>query len=309
MQYRDYYETLGVKRNATADEIQKAYRKLARKYHPDVNKEKGSEDKFKEINEAYEVLKDSEKRSQYDSLGQNWKNGQSFRPPPGWEQSFNMGGQGAEFSFGGFSDFFESVFGTKGSKTSGRGGGGFSSMGREYGFSNAEQNQPTSEAIVEIPLVDVYKGSDKTVRLSIGQQIRTVDFKIPSGVKDGSVIRVAGKGAKGTDLHLKVKIIPEGNTYADDFNIVTKLSLSPWEAALGCRIPVKTYEGDIVLTIPPGVQNGSKLKVPGKGLRRKGTLRADMLIEMKIVIPKSLSQEELSAWKELSEISKFNPRG
>ena len=322
MEYQDYYETLGIKRGASQDEVQKAFRKLARKYHPDINKQPGAEDRFKQINEAYEVLKDPEKRKMYDSLGSNWRNGQNFSPPPEWEQMFGgfsrhtHGGQGAsqfEFSgMGGFSDFFESIFGNM---------GGFGNSG----FGRGTQTTPgqSLEAAISISLEDAFHGAKKTITLDMVEQLpngstvskpKSYSVKIPAGSKEGTTIRLKGQGAPSIsggaagDLLLRVKLLKHPKFTVSGSDLVTTLSLAPWEAALGTKIPVKTMSGSVNLTIPAGSQSGKRLRLKGKGLPQKGGSNGDLFVELKIVVPEKLSKEEKKLFEELSQKSAFKPR-
>lgn len=327
IKFQDYYETLGVARTAKQPEIQKAYRRLARKYHPDVNKDKGAEEKFKQLSEAYEVLKDPQKRSQYDELGANWKAGQEFRPPPGWEGGarFARAGAGQQFDMGGFSDFFEAFFGgAEGIKgASGRGGSrsfnfGF---GEQPNFGAAHEPQNT-EATLSLMLEDAYRQSTKEISLenieydASGQphsKTRVFRVKIPAGTTEGSVIRMAGQGVqmpdgrKG-DLLLKIKFAPHPYFRIAGYDITTDLRLAPWEAALGAKVGVHTLDGEIKLTVPPGTQNGQKLRLKGKGLPKGGGEAGDMFAEIRILIPETLSSGERELLEKLAAVSRFNPR-
>ena len=339
--YQDYYKELGVSRTASQDEIQKAYRALAKKFHPDINKEAGAEERFKIINEAYDVLKDPEKRKLYDSLGSNWKAGQDFRPPPGFENMrFHFGGNGGRarqggFSQGGFgfSDFFESLFGQSG-------GGGFRAesfhQGNPFsnGFGQAESfadpfgggygrqgfSSPSAdqEAELTISVEDLYFSRTKTIRLSsgngYGDSTKTYQVKIPAGSKDGTKIRLAGQGASspmgGTpgDLLLTLRLAPDARYRVEDFDIIAALPVTPWEAALGGKIKVSTLDGDIQLTLPAGSGNGSQLRLRGKGLPKTKTQRGDLLFAVDIRVPPTLTDEERKLFETLAETSSFDPR-
>ncbi len=300
VKFKDYYEVLGVSRSATAEEIRRAYRQLARKHHPDTNKDPGAEEKCKEINEAYEVLKETEKRKKYDTLGANWKNGQDFTPPPGWQS--HSGGEG--FNFGGFSDFFEAFFG---------GGGGGANGGRRTTYrSPGFQQDPfgggfggqgfggqpeASEAEVQVPLDRVIHGGVQKIALNIpGRGTRTFDVKIPKGIAEGKKIRLAGEGPNGADIHLKVKYDPAGSAFRiDGVNLITDACISPATAALGGKATVQTPDGAISMKIPAGTSSGRKLRVRGKGLRAGG----DLLVQVMIKVPSQLSDAERELYEKL----------
>jgi len=343
VEFVDYYKSLGIERSASQDEIQKAYRKLARKYHPDVSKAKDAESKFKEINEAHEVLKDPEKRKRYDALGANWKAGQEFRPPPGYENVFGGFGSGAgagnygqTFSFGGsgagaFSDFFESLFGGQGF-TSGYGADGGAYGYSSGGYSSASSSRPNSsrqgqshEAEITVSLADAYHGAEKRIALETTEDdgsgrshrsTKTYQVKIPAGVSDGSTIRLAGQGGAGSgsgkagDLLLKVKIAPDLRFRVSGDDVSTTVSITPWEAVLGAKVEVETLDGKVTVSVPAGSQAGSKLRLRGKGMRKKGAagVRGDMFAELKIVVPQQISAKEKELFQELMQESKFNPR-
>jgi curved DNA-binding protein len=316
VKFQDYYEILGVKRNASEDEIKRAYRKLARKYHPDVNKDKGAEEQFKQINEAHEVLKDPEKRKLYDQLGPEWQAGQDFKPPPGWENvHFEFTGSGAEaFDFGGgFSDFFEMLFG-------GRMGGGDRASARQGSWVMRGQNH---EAEIEIDLESAYHGATRTLTLQgheidpqgqVRPKVQHINVKIPPGVTDGTRIRLAGKGGEGMgggprgDLYLKVHIEPHPRFTIDGHNLQLELPIAPWEAALGATVQVVTLDGTVNLKIAPGAQSGQKLRLRGKGFPKKGGERGDLIARLKIVIPRALTGKEKELFAEMAKVSSFNPR-
>ncbi|HYF48646.1 MAG TPA: DnaJ C-terminal domain-containing protein, partial [Planctomycetota bacterium] len=310
----DYYSILGVQRTASQDEIKAAYRKLARQYHPDVNKAKDAEEKFKELSEAYEVLRDPEKRKQYDLLGSNWRNGQDFQPPPGWEPFGKRGGGGASD----FSDFFESIFGGLGA------GGGFSHFG-DYDYRGRRSRDVAGEdqeARVRIPLEDAYHGAERNITLNIRgsdeygtptRDSRTLKVRIPPGVTNGQRIRLAGQGGAGRgkghagDLYLVVELEPHPKFRVGGRDLFMDLPIAPWEAALGTTIVVPTLGGDVHLTIPAGASSGQKLRLRGKGLPHREA-PGDLYAEIRIVSPKSLTKKEREAWEELQKISKFDPR-
>lgn len=309
VKFQDYYETLGVRRDAPADEIQKAYRALARKYHPDVSKEVNAESKFKEVSEAYEVLKDPDSRKQYDRLGANWKAGQDFRPPPGWENvQFRTGG---DFGRGGadFSDFFSTLFG-------GGGMGGFGSGGRQR-VHPLRQRGEDYEVEIEVALEEVAKGAKKPVEFDapeIGER-KSLSVTIPAGVVDGSKIRLTGQGGSGIaggpagDLFLRVRFRRDERFSPDGHNLRMSLKIAPWEAALGTDVQIPTLDGDVKMKVPAGVQSGQVLRLREKGLvNRKGNA-GDLLATVQIVVPKKLSEKETELFEELSKESKFEPRG
>jgi curved DNA-binding protein len=315
VKFQDYYKILGVDRHASQDEIRRAYRKLARKYHPDVNKEKDAEEKFKQVNEAYEVLKDPEKRQRYDQLGPDWQAGQDFRPPPGWEDvrfQFRTGPGAEEFGFSGFSDFFETLFGGS------RFGGGAERMGRTWTMRGQDQ-----EAEIEVEVEEAYHGTTKTVTLQ-GQEVdeqgrirptvQNLQVKIPAGVTDGTRIRLSGKGGAGAgggaagDLYLKVRLKPHPRYRVEGHDLLLDVPVTPWEAALGAKVEVGVVDGTVQLKIPPGSQSGQKLRLRGKGLPRKGNGRGDLLAQIKISVPKKLSGKEKELFAEMAKVSSFNPR-
>ena len=323
VKFRDYYEILGMQRSASQGEIQRAYRKLARKYHPDVNKASNAEEKFKEINEAYEVLKDPEKRKMYDQLGQNWRSGQEFRPPPEWETRFDYGGgKGgpgqAEFQWGGsggFSDFFETLFGGRGFQQA-QGRSGRSAVWREAG---ADQ-----ETTIRISLEEAFHGGSKPIALQ-GQAInskgqmevveRRYDIKIPPGILPGQKIRLTGQGEKGRgggpqgDLYLKVEIEPHPVFELRGRDLYMDVPVSPWEAVLGAEVRLATLSGNIDLKIPPGTQSGQKLRLRGRGMPNQKGMPGDLYATVVVKVPTHLSEKERALFEELKKSSGFNPRG
>jgi curved DNA-binding protein len=339
--FQDYYHSLGVSRTATADEIRTAYRKLARKYHPDMTKEPGAEAKFKEVSEAYEVLQDAEKRKKYDALGANWKQGQEFRPPPGWAGArpggvkVDFGGHGGAGGGGGghadFSEFFESIFGGAGmgggfanddfAEAMRGGGGGRGAAGARGRRAQPRQGQ-THEVEITISLSDAFHGGTRRISLSSvdedGEETsKNYDVRIPAGVTNGSTIRLSGQGGEGVaggpagDLLLKVNIAPDARFRLDPdrkHDLIATLPIAPWEAALGGKVHLSTFDGDITLTIPPGSQSGQKLRIKGKGLPIKADHRGDLYAELKIVVPRTLTDEERKAWEALRDASKFDAR-
>ena len=301
--FKDYYGILGVDRTASQDEIRKAYRKLAKQYHPDVSKGAASEEKYKDINEAYEVLKDPEKRRKYDALGADWQQGQEFNPPPGW------GGERVEFGgdMEGFSDFFRSIFGGFPS------GGGTSSMGDI--FFGERRGGGTEEAVLELSLEDLLRGGMKSFSLeqagavgTPGRSRRTVNVNIPQGAAHGSRIRLKGQGARG-DLIVTLRIAPHPLFSVEGHDLLTAVRVSPWEAALGATVTVPTPLGSVSMKLPPGSQQGRKLRLKGKGLPgRKGALPGDLIVRVEIVIPTKLNERERELLESLRRESGFNPR-
>ncbi len=300
MEYKDYYKILGVERSASADEVKKAYRKLARKYHPDTNKDNPTaEQQFKEVTEAYEVLKDSEKRARYDALGSNWQQGQNFRPPPGFEQMFGGGSPfgGASFSFdagggGGFSDFFESIFG------GGMGGG--SPFGQA-----APRRGSDAETEITISLEDAHHGASREISLQGASGIRRLNVKIPKGAQDGQKIRLSGQGNPGPagsgDLYLKLRLAKHPRYQLEGNNLVVDVPVASWDAALGGSIEVQTLDGKINLKMPAGISSGQRMRLKGKGLAHKG----DLFAQIKIMTPKSLSDQERELFEKLRAVSDF----
>ncbi len=319
VQYKDYYKILGVSRSAGQDEISKAFKKLARKYHPDLNpNDKAAEDKFKEINEAYEALKDPEKRKMYDQFGSDYQHGQNFQPPPGFENiRFDFGGGGG-FPGGeasGFSDFFETIFG-------GGGAGGASFRGGFPGGGAGYQQRPRrgsdSEALYELTLEEAFQGGNKSITLTEhvpgqGPRTRTLEVRVPAGIKDGQRIRLAGQGNPGSaggprgDLYLKIRLMKHPRFNVKDTDVVFDLPLTPWEAALGTKVRVPTLDGQVEMTIPPGMGSGKKLRIKGKGLGT-GAKRGDQFVRVMVQVPTKLSDDERTLMEELAAKSTFKPR-
>jgi len=306
VQFKDYYEILGVPKSAAQDEIRKAFRKLARQHHPDVAKDKKTaEAKFKEINEAYEVLGDPEKRRKYDTLGADWEQGGGYQPPPGWQQGRGGAGmQGAEFHFGGtgFSDFFEAFFGGH------RGGenpiGGF---GRE----NVPMRGRDVEADILVTIEEALQGSHREISFqrSDGGKVETYKVRIPAGVREGQRIRLAGqgnpgpRGGKAGDLYLRVKFAKHPEFRLEDHDLVHEHPLAPWQAVLGCEVSVPTLEGRARLKIPPGTQDGQRFRLKQRGLMKAEKTRGDLYVAIQIEIPKSVTPRERELWQELSRES------
>ena len=315
VKFRDYYEILGVARSAKEVEIKKSYRKLARKYHPDLNpNNKQAEEKFKEIQEAYEVLSDPDKRFKYDQLGPNWKAGADFTPPPNWGPGAGAGGyQGTinvEDLFGRagqkrgggspFSDFFEALFGSM----AGMGGG--PEPGRQRG--GRAPRGAESETELWLPLEDMHAGTTRKLTVRLGNTEKTIDIRIPPGARDDSKIRIPGGSPNGGDLyvHLHQQAHSDFTVKGDDTEI--ELPITPWEAALGSSAEVRTVDGKAEIRIPPGVGSGQRLRLKGQGLNVRGGNRGDHFVRLKIVVPKELTEAEKKLFQELSKVSKFRPR-
>jgi curved DNA-binding protein len=290
--FRDYYEVLGVPRGASAADIRSAYRKLARTHHPDVNKEPEAEDRFKEVSEAYEVLRDPEKRERYDRLGANRKAGEDV----GGAEGFGGFGDG-----NGFSDFFESLFGGAGGPGRARGGGfqGFSSRGGDQ------------EATLEISLEEAARGGRRKISLGDG---RDYEVDVPAGVRDGQRIRLAGEGGSGVsggpagDLFLRVRVGPDRRFRLQGNDLSVDLPVAPWEAALGASVEVQTLGGTARVKVPAGSSSGRRLRLKGEGMPGAGKQRGDLFAVVKIVVPKKLSRRERELFEQLAEVSDFDPR-
>ncbi len=324
MEYRDYYQTLNVPRSASADDIKKAYRRLARKYHPDVSKEKDAEEKFKQVQEAYEVLKDPEKRAAYDQLGSNWKAGQEFRPPPDFGGGFEFRGGprgpgGAEFESS-FSDFFSSLFGGGGASPFGEVGagpfGGAGGRGRR-----APRKGRDHHARIDIDLEEAFRGGARMVELQRPEladdgtlQLRkhTVRVNIPAGITDGQQLRLAGQGEESTsggpagDLFLEVHMRPHKQFKLDGRDITVTLPVAPWEAALGATVQVPTLGGPVDMRIPAGAQSGQKLRLRGRGL--PGTPPGDEFVQLKVVLPPADSPQARALYEQMQREMSFDAR-
>jgi curved DNA-binding protein len=287
MQFRDYYEILGVGRGADADEIKRAYRKLARKFHPDVSKEKNAEERFKEVQEAYEVLRNAEKRSAYDQLGRDFRNGQQFRPPPDWAQRFGQGG-GQRFSdLNGFSDFFSSLFG----------GSGFG--GASTGPQEADAGQ------LDVTVEEAFSGTKRRVNLQEQGRQRQVDVQIPAGVTEGQSLRIPGIGGRAS-LIFKIRLRAHHLYEISGKDVHVELPLAPWEAALGAKVAVPTLGGRVELTVPAGAQAGQKLRLRGRGF--PGSPGGDQIVTLKVVAPPADSAAEKAAYERMKRDFKFDPR-
>jgi len=341
MEFIDYYKVLEVGRDAKPEEIAKAYRRLARKYHPDVCKEPGAEEQFKRINEAHQVLSDPEKRRRYDQLGAGWRDGQPFQPPPGW-----AAGDPVEFrtweGSGDWSDFFEAFFGggMRGSRRRAGGRGGTRVRVSTGGFpaDAAESLDPDLEDLLgdvfpgvrgrarphrgadiegelELSVEDALRGGTHTARLVNADGVsRTYEIRIPPGVHDGARIRLAGRGQPGRAgaeagdllLTVRLRLPPDFRREGDD--LVVSVPVAPWEAALGASVRVRTPDGSVEMKLPPGRSSGDRLRLRGKGLPLRGGGRGDLLAELRIVLPDRLDERERRLFEQLRDVSRFKPR-
>ena len=297
--FRDYFEALGVPRGAGDEEIRSAYRKLAREYHPDVNRDPGAEDRFKEVSEAYEVLRDPEKREKYERLGANWKAGEDVSGASGFGGGGFGGGDGRGFGDGaGFSDFFESFFGRQG----GSRGGGFE------GFSMRGGDQ---EATLEVSLEEAARGGKRKISLADG---RDFEVQIPPGVRDGQKIRLAGQGGEGAgggpagDLYLRARIKRHPRFQREGDDLVVEISVAPWEAALGATVSVPTLGGSAKVKVPAASSSGRRLRLKGEGMPGPGGRKGDLYASVRIVVPQKLEQRERELFEELAAVSRFDPR-
>lgn len=320
--FKDYYQILGVSKSATPDEIKKAYRRLARKYHPDLNPgDKQAERRFKEINEAQEVLSDPDKRSKYDRFGQYWQQAAAGTPPPG-----GVGTEGFDYGqYGSFDDFIDELLGRFGGsasrgargrtytyRTSSPGAGGFSSFEDLFGGGGSYQNVPVAdtEAAITLTFSEAFHGTRKRLQLD-GE---TINVRIPSGAKPGSRIRLKGKGGinpynrQRGDLYLTIDLQPHPLFKFEGDNIVCEVPITPEEAALGAEIKIPTPDGKVTMKIPSGVGSGQSLRLRNKGWRGPTGKRSDQIIELKIVTPKELTPQERECYEKLRQASSFNPR-
>jgi len=309
MEYKDYYKIMGVDRKATQDEIKRAYRKLARKYHPDVSSEANAEARFKEVGEAYEVLKDPEKRAAYDQLGSQWKAGQDFRPPPGWDAGFEFSeaGRGRAEDFG-FSDFFESLYGRQPHAARG--------TRRDVHMRGQDHH-----ARVMVNIEDSYTGASRPITLRMPEvtpdghvvtRDRTLNVRIPKGIRQGQQIRLAGQGGAGIgdagagDLYLEVQFQPHPRYSVDGGDIYLDLPVTPWEAALGATVNLKTPAGNVDLKVPANSQTGKKLRLKGRGL--PGKTPGNLYVVLKIVNPPANTEKAREAYRQMQHQFQFNPR-
>lgn len=311
MDYKDYYKIMGVERDATQDEIKRAYRKLARKYHPDVSKESDAEVRFKELGEAYEVLKDPEKRAAYDQLGSQWQQGQDFRPPPDWDAGFEFSGGGyTQGDAGVYSDFFEDLFGrATGHQGSAQGRHGFHMQGEDH------------HAKVLIDIEDSYNGASRSISLRapeltpdghVTTRERTLNVRIPKGIRPGQQIRLAGQGSPGMgegrpgDLYLEVEFREHPLYRVDGADVYLDLPVAPWEAALGASITAPTPAGKVDLKIPPNSNQGSKLRLKGRGL--PGKTPGDLYVQLKVTLPPADNDKSRDMYRQMKDELDFNPR-
>jgi len=325
VKFQDYYQTLGVSRDAKPEEIRRAYRKLAQKYHPDRNKAEDAAEKFSQVNEAYEVLKDPEKRKLYDQLGENWKQGQDFRPPPGYEDMFRGGAHagtgpgGTRYEFhssgggpsggasGGHSQFFDmfeqlfggarsgrvnldDLFAGRADPSAGFGRGGFTGGGPR------PASPPLQEHELTVSLHEAYHGTTRSLQLEGPQGRQTLDVKVPAGVKAGAKIRLRDQG-----LMLKIRIAPDPRFTVEGANLTTDVKVSPATAALGGKAEVPTLEGPVTLTIPAGTSSGQRLRLKGKGLG-SGASKGDLFARVMITVPKTLNEKQRAAYQTLRDL-------
>lgn len=314
MQYKDYYSIMGVNRDASAEEIKRAYRKLARKYHPDVSKEAQAEERFKELGEAYEVLKDPQKRANYDQLGADWKAGQEFKPPPQWqwdtENNFEFTGGDSDQ----FSDFFASLFGRSGRAADFR-------TQRPHGTRTMNLRGEDLNSKIFITLEDAYHGTTKTLELSAPEvmpdgslqaKLRMLKVKIPAGITEGQKIRLAGQGGHGIgsgpngDLYLEIAFDQHPYLHAEKADVYLTLPITPWEAALGASIPVPTLGGKVEVKIPPASQTGQKLRLKGRGLPAKPP--GDQYVTLQVIAPPAETPAAKNLYQQMAEQIPFNPR-
>lgn len=309
MQFRDYYETLGVQRSATLDDIKRAYRKLARQYHPDVSSEKGAEAKFKEVGEAYAVLKDPEKRAAYDRFGANWKSGQDFTPPPDWDAGYEFrGGEPPAQDHADYSEFFESLFGRMGGAESRRRGaqGG---RGEDH------------HAKVVIDLEDAYRGARRSLSLRmpefdaegrLAMRERTLEVTIPKGIRAGQHLRLAGQGGPGHrggasgDLFLEIAFAPHPRYRVDGADVSVDVPLAPWDAELGGSVRVSTPSGDVDVAVPPHSGAGRKLRLRGRGI--PGDPPGDLYAVVSIVLPRADTEAKQEAYRAMARAFGATPR-
>jgi curved DNA-binding protein len=311
VEFKDYYDTLGVPRGATADDVKKAFRKHARKYHPDVSKEPDAEARMKEVNEAFAVLSDPEKRAAYDQLGQRFHSGQEFRPPPDWNAGFEFSGR--EFSdaeAAGFSDFFSELFGARIGRAGGAyARGGFQMRGEDH------------HAKVLLDLEDAYTGASRMLTLRVprmdaaGRMVlaeQTLNVRIPKGIHEGKVIRLTGQGGPGAsggssgDLYLEVQFKPHPRYRTEGRDVYATLPVAPWEAALGASVPAQVPDGTVEVRVPEGSQNGRKLRLKGRGI--PGSPPGDLYLVLEMVLPPANTSKARELYQTMAREMAFNPR-
>lgn len=321
MEFKDYYKILGVERDASLDDIKRAYRKLARQHHPDISKEPGAEERFKEISEAYEALRDPEKRAAYDEVGRGYRAGQDFRPPPGWDAGFERGG-GFPEDEAAASDFFETLFGharRRGHPGGGFGGGDFSGGDPFRDGFQARGQDHHAKALID--LEDAYRGATRTVSLRAPEltedghvrlRERSLKVKIPKGVRQGQHLRLAGQGGSGLgdgpagDLYIEIAFNPHRLYRVEGKDVLVELPVAPWEAALGARVRVPTPDGPVNLQVPADSAGGARLRLKGRGI--PGEPPGDLYAVLRIVLPPADSEAAKAAYREMAEKLAFDPR-
>jgi curved DNA-binding protein len=315
MKFKDYYQTLDLKKDASQDEIKRAYRKLARKLHPDVNKSHDAEEKFKEIGEAYEVLQDPEKRAAYDKFGSDWQAGQDFKPPPNWDAGFEFSGGGfTQADASQFSDFFESLFGRQTGSSHAR------PDSRSHGTFHARGQDVHAKIVIN--LEDSYQGTQQSITLSrpvvdqnghVSTSPHTITLSIPKGIIEGQQIRLEGQGGHGSgqagagDLFLEIAFAPHRIFTMEKRDVHLSLPVTPWEAALGATVSVPTLGGTVELKIPPGSQSGKKLRLKGRGLSST-TLSGHQYVTLTIVTPEPVTEAQKKIYEEMARLMPTNPR-
>lgn len=307
MEFKDYYKVLGVERGASEDEIKKAFRKLARKHHPDVSKAADAAARMQDINEAYDVLRDPEKRAAYDRVGQGMHGGQEFRPPPGWDAGFEFSGAPEGAGFGDHSDFFETLFGA-------------ARRARGHGAARAARGEDHHAKIV-IPLEDAFHGATRGLTLRAPEldasghvvlRERELQVKIPKGIRAGQQIRLAGQGSPGLrgeaagDLYLEVEFEPHPRFRVDGRDLVVTLRVAPWEAALGASVPLRTPDGEVQMSVPPGSQGGRRLRLKGRGI--PGATPGDLYVVLEVVLPPATSDAAKALYEQMARDLAFDPR-
>lgn len=318
MKYKDYYQILEINKDATPEEVKKSYRKLAKKYHPDANPgDKYAEERFKDINESYEVLSDEVKRKKYDQLCNsfNFKHGFDFDP-----SQFGFGGQKYDFKgseTGPFSDFFDMFFSSDNVNFEDiLGGFGFGVKNKNNYTTQTTSNSKKGEdleAELEITLEEAFWGCEKNISLKTSiNESKKFSIKVPAGIRNGEKIRLAGQGKVGPsgsgDLFIKIKIKEHDRFELDGSDMIIEMPLSPWEAALGCKISIPSLDGNLVVNVPPAIQSGQRLRLTARGYKSGNGGRGDLFVEIKILVPKTLTDDERMLFEKLGEISKFKPR-
>jgi len=312
MEFKDYYKVLGVERTASEDEVKKAFRKLARKHHPDVNKAAGAPARMQELNEAYDVLRDPQKRAAYDQVGQGAQGGQEFRPPPNWDAGFEFsGGPQGDGDFANHSEFFEELFGA-----ARRGGARHRGAGP-----GARMRGQDHHAKIVIPLGDAFHGATRTLTLQspeldasghVALRERQLSVNIPKGIRAGQQIRLAGQGTPGFggepagDLYLEVQFEPHARYRVDGRDLYLTLPVAPWEAALGAAVPVPTPDGELAMNVPAGSQTGRKLRLKGRGI--PGSTPGDLYAVLEVVLPPAASDQDKALYRQMAQEMAFDPR-